>query len=274
MRIRPARLAAVLLGKRLSPPFVGLNTLTTLRLLRLSGAPIEGLYEVISEAKGSTLWLEDFLEEAEKNTPSIINKLITILVFKEGMFFWKSEESSRHPTTTQEIIESLQEAILESGQRFSDLIVNLDTGESVSMSFYTNTGSGTQNNARDFSQQGGANATQNQENYNKFSSGFDTSYLDIRRAIEDMFSQQEKIADNLLKEELSFLRKEITELRSGEEKKGFVTRLASFLNHLSKITDSATEIYDTIKRTASLCIPLLQASMNTELSHLLENLST
>lgn len=92
MRIRPARLAALLLGKRSSPPFYGMGLQVALRLLRLASAPIESQIEAIAQAQGSSLWLEDFLEslECQSTTQFVIDNIITLLIEGEGQIFWQS----------------------------------------------------------------------------------------------------------------------------------------------------------------------------------------
>ena len=121
MRIRPARLAALLLGKRSSPPFYGLNLETALRLLRFAGAPIESQIEAIANSGGSSLWLEDFLESLEKEpaTQKIMNHLISSLIEYEGRLFWQTVPDEECIIDRDMIINHLQLEVIESGYNYA-----------------------------------------------------------------------------------------------------------------------------------------------------------
>lgn len=90
MKIRPARLAAMLLGKRRSP-LLETGSRIAFRLLRMAGAEIEMVFEQAAQSGGSILWLEDYFEELDSNSE---NPYIPALfkVIAEHTWLWFNDD--------------------------------------------------------------------------------------------------------------------------------------------------------------------------------------
>lgn len=79
MRIKPARLTSLMLGKSYSP-FYNDGVKHALILLSKAGIETTQLYEKIYQDKGSSLWLEDSLQNIEEVSPCLINSLLKTMI--------------------------------------------------------------------------------------------------------------------------------------------------------------------------------------------------
>lgn len=249
-----------------------------LRLLRLAGAPIETQYGKISEAQGSSLWLEDFLEEIEIHSPSTINRLLTIFVYEEGKIFWQTETEDTTGMSELQVTEYLQKYVIESGISFSNFITTVKKGDNVTNNYGPVSNVRNQNNANDYANQSAgdhSSSTQTQDNREIVSSGLNDKFFDISEQL-DAISKEIKANSNLdlMAKEIERLKSQLETLRGADyaAKKGFFQQLAAMISELTKMVGTVSPVYKNIKPLATFCWPIFEAVLKEHSADTLDSL--